>query len=458
MSVVVAVALNATNLTPREGMPIEAKPGQCFTKSFYPPQYTKTTKIKSTKKVIVNESSVKYEVIPAKYSIHKKKVRVSDGKEEVLSIPTVYKTIQERVLIEPKEKVWRRNNDIYSLKAFNSCVDSALKGGMDIRNATPGTCYYEHLKVEQPITVTSKILLSEATERFVVTPAKYKTVTQKIMTDSTSVELIPSAATYRKIKDKVVVEPARTEWKKTICGDRGCNQSEVICLTEVPKIYKEVTKKIVLTPSVAKKVKVTPVYKTLQVEKMVEPVKIKSIPIPAKYGTISYNKSQKLETFYWGDESTKDMPSRIRNECDKICLTETPAKYRTIKKRVVKIPASTKKVETEPQYTVVEIKKIEKEAAFKKVIIPAEYVTVVTERERTKGYSKWMPMICESNMTPSIVKKVQKALINEGFYRGDINGIWDLASKSAAREYQKSKGLAITSKLSIETMMALKIY
>lgn len=42
-----------------EEMPIAAKAGQCFTKAFYPPPYTKVTKVKSTKRVLLNEESVK---------------------------------------------------------------------------------------------------------------------------------------------------------------------------------------------------------------------------------------------------------------------------------------------------------------------------------------------------------------------------------------------------------------
>ncbi|CAA6820169.1 MAG: Reverse transcriptase [uncultured Sulfurovum sp.] len=457
-SVLTLVALDANSVTPKENMPIKAKPGQCFTKSFYPPQYTKTTKTKSTKKVIVNESSVKYEVIPAKYSIYEERVKISDGKEKILSTATEYKTIEQRILIQPKEQVWRQTNSIHAPKAFNSCVDSAIKSGMSIENVRPGTCYYEHLSIERPLTATAKILSTEATERFVATPAKYRTITKKIMTDSTSVKLLPSAATYKKVKDKVVVEPAHTEWKKTTCDNRGCNESEVVCLTEVPTTYKEVTKKIMLTPSVAKKVKVTPTYKTVQVEEIAQPATVRRVEIPAKYTTVNYTKKNQVENFYWDDESSKNMPSRIRSQCDKICLTETPARYKTVKKKVVLTPATTKKIKTKPQYTMVKIKKIEEEASFKKVVIPAEYITVVTEKERTKGYSKWMPMICESNITPNMVKKVQKALQLKGFYMGEVSGIWDLESKSAAREYQREKGLAITSKLSIETMTSLGIY
>jgi hypothetical protein len=224
ISTIFLITLNADT----EKMPMSAKAGQCFTKSFYPPEYTKNIKTKSTKRVLLNDASVKYEVIPAKYSWEKKRIKVSDGREKIVITPVVYKTIYERVLVEPSSTSWRQTLNKNSLKAFKSCVQSASSSGMDIANAREGTCFYEHYETEKYRTITSKILASESSERIVVTPAKYRTVSRKIITDSTAVQLIPSVAVYKKIKDKVVVEPARTEWKKTICNNKGCNQSEVV--------------------------------------------------------------------------------------------------------------------------------------------------------------------------------------------------------------------------------------
>ena len=161
---------------------------------------------------------------------------------------------------------------------------------------------------------------------------------------------------------------------------------------------------------------------------------------------------------YWTDASKKYASSRLKTQCNKICLTQTEAKYKTVSKQVLVSPASSKKVKTPEKYTIVKVKKIEQKAKYKKVVIPEEYITVITERERTKGYSKWMPMICEEMLTPKIIKKVQRALQFQGFYKGSINGIWNIESKLSARAYQKAKGLAVTSKLSIETMNALGIF
>jgi len=441
-----------------EKMPLNAKAGQCFTKSFYPPKYTKTVHVKSTKRALLNDASVRYEVIPAKFSWHEERVQISDEKEKIVVTPAVYKTIYKRILVKPSEKVWRRSLSLNSSKAFNSCVDSASNAGMDIFNAKVGTCFYEHYTPQKYRTVTEKILASEASERIIVTPAKYRVSSKKIITDSTTTKLLPSVAVYKKVKDKVAVEPAHTEWRKTTCQNRGCNQSEVVCLTEVPTKYQEVTKRVVLEPAVEKRVAVTPRYKTLQIEERISPAYENRIAIPARYQRIIKKEKIIDEKYFWSDASSKYASTRLKSQCNKICLTQTPAQYKKIAQKVVVTPASSKKIVIPKKYKSVKVKKIHQKASFKKVVIPAEYITVVTQRERTKGYAKWMPMVCESNMTPKIIKKVQKALELEGFYQGEIDGVWDIESKSSARAYQKSKGLGVTSKLSIETMEALGIF
>jgi len=440
-----------------ETMPYYAKPGQCFTKAFYPPEFKKTFKTTISKKVLIRKESIIQKVIPAKYEWIEKKIKISDGKEKIITTPAVYKTIYENVLVEPKEYIWRKGLTQNSPKALPSCVQSASNLGIDISMAKPNSCFYEHYIPAKYITTTEKILVAQPSKRLVVTPAKYKTYTKKVEIDNTKTKLIPIKAKYKKVKDKVVVSPARTEWKKTMCQNRGCNQSEVICLVEVPRKYKEITRKVLLQPSVGKKVAVSPKYKSVKVEEIIQPASIKEIPIPAKYKTITKKEKAKDAQYFWSDESQKNSSTRLVTQCDKICLVEKPAKYQKVAKRVLLTPASSKKIKTPPKYTIVKVKKIIEPAKFKKVVVPAEYKTVTVERERTKGYSKWTPVVCESNMTPTTIRKVQEALKRAGYYQGQINGIWDLESKNAVRAYQKANGLAVT-RLSIETMKSLGIY
>jgi len=78
----IAILLTLVN---GEEMPIMAKPGQCFTKAFFPPKELKTIRTTSTKKVIIRKSTLKYEVIPAKYKWYEKRVKISDGTEKTCS-------------------------------------------------------------------------------------------------------------------------------------------------------------------------------------------------------------------------------------------------------------------------------------------------------------------------------------------------------------------------------------
>ena len=458
MSIVLLLSLSLILTNALDEMPNSAKPGQCFTKAFYPPKYTKVTKIKSTKKVLLKDASVKYDVIPAKYSIYNEKVKISDGREKIISIPAVYKTVYEQVLIEPAKKIWRKNLNNSSPEAFNSCVQSALSSGMDVHNARVGTCFYEHFQAEKYVNISSKILACEARERIEIIPATYKTVVKKIVTDSTNRKLLPSVAIYKKVQDKIIVEPAKSEWKKTICGDKGCNQSEVVCLIEVPATYKSITKRIVLQPAIKKSLSVSPKVKMIKIEEMVSPARSRSIVIPPKYTTINQRIKSESSRYYWSDSSGKYAFSRMKNQCNKICLTKIPAQYKKVSKQVMVSPASTKKIRIPAKYTIVKMKRIEEKSSYKKIVIPAEYLTVLTERERTKGYAKWMPMICEDMLTVDIIRKVQRALAFNGFYKGAIDGVWSFELKSAVRAYQREKGLAITNKLSIETMKSLAIF
>jgi hypothetical protein len=457
ITIVILTVVDADSENKKEKMPIGAKPGQCFTKAFYPPEFTKTVKTTSTKKVLVRKESIAQKVIPAKYKWIEKKIKISDGKEKIVITPAVYKTVYEKILVEPAKYSWRKSLNPNAKEAFVSCVQAAQSSGIGISTAKAGSCFYEHYRAEKYVTTTQKILSAEASSRIISTPAKYKTYTKKIEIDGTKTKLIPIKAKYKHVKDKVIVAPARTEWRKTTCSNRGCNQSEVVCLIEVPRKYKEVTRKVLLQPSIAKKVAISPIYKSVKIEEMVQPATTKVVSIPAKYKTIVKKEKVKEAEYFWSDESAKDASTRITNQCNKICLVKRPAKYKKVAKRVVVTPASSKKIKTPPKYTMVKVKKIIKPASFKKVVVPAEYKTITVERERTKGFAKWIPIVCEGNMTPTTVRKVQEALKKAGFYKGEINGVWNLESKSATRAYQKANGLSVT-RLSIETMKSLGIY
>ena len=444
--VVTANAQSATDDLP------PAKPGQCFTKAFFPAKYATTTE-----RVLVSEATEKVQVIPAKYEYVTEKIKISDGTERVITEPAQYKTVYQKVLAKPAQQVWRTSLAKNAPEASKTCIQSAAAAGMNISGATPGTCFYEHYKPAKYVTTTQKVLASEASEKVVVVPAKYKTVTKRILVSEGTEKLVKQPAQYKTVREKVMVAPARTEWKKTKCEDRGCNQSEVICLVEIPATYKTITKQVVAKPAMTKRVKTPPVYKTVQVQELVAPATTKTIPVPATYKTVTQKKKVADGQYYWTDASGKNAPTRATNQCNKICLTVEPAQYKKVAKRVVAKPATTRKVTTPPKYTTVRVKKLVQPASEKRVTIPAKYKTVTKKKKIAEGYTKWVPVVCKSSMDSATIRRVQQALKSQGYYSGPIDGIWGSESRSATRAYQKAKGLPVAG-LSVATMESLGLY
>ena len=429
-----------------------AKPGQCFTKAFFPAKYATTTE-----KVLASEASEKVEVIPAKYGWATEKIKVSDGTQRVVTVPATYKTVYERVLSKPASQTWRTSLSPNAPEASNTCVQSAAAAGMNVSGATPGTCFYEHYRPAKYQTTTEKVLASEASERVQTIPAKYRTVTKRILVSEGTERLVTTPAQYKTVRERVLVSPARTEWKKTRCKDRGCNQSEVVCLVEVPPVYKTVTKKVVAKPASTRKVTTPPQYKTVNVQELVEPATTRTIPIPATYKTVTKKEKVQDATYFWTDASGKNARTRTTQQCNKICLTATPAVYHKVAKRVVAKPATTRTVTTPAKYTTVRIKKLITPASERRIPIPATYKTVTKTRKIADGYAKWVPIVCKSNMTRPTIQRVQQALKAAGYYHGPIDGVWGEASRSAVRAYQKAKGLPVAG-LSVATMESLGLY
>jgi len=387
LSLIVASMIATANASTMDGDDLPpAKPGQCFTKAFFPAKYTTVTE-----KVLVREPGEKIEVVPPKYGWTTQKIKISDGTERVVTTPPQYKTVYQKVLVKPAQTTWRTSLSPNAPEASDACVQSAAAAGMDISNARPGTCYYEHYIPEKYTTVTEKVLASEPSEKVVAVPAKYRTVTKKILVSEGTEKLITIPAQYKTVKQKVLIAPARTEWKKTRCEDRGCNQSEVVCLVEIPATYKTITKKVLVSPAKTKKVVTPPVYKTVRIQELVEPATTRTIPIPAKYKTVTQRKKVSDGKYTWSDASRKNAPTRATNQCNKICLTSTPAQYSKVAKLVVSKPAMTRKVTTPAKYTTVRVKKLIQPATTRTIPIPAVYKTVTKKKKIAEGYAKWVP-------------------------------------------------------------------
>jgi Putative peptidoglycan binding domain len=72
------------------------------------------------------------------------------------------------------------------------------------------------------------------------------------------------------------------------------------------------------------------------------------------------------------------------------------------------------------------------------------------------GFTEWIEVICDSEVTPKIIKKLQTALIEKGYYSGEVDGKISEDLNKALVAYQKQEGQAVGA-LSIESMKALRL-
>jgi hypothetical protein len=121
---------------------------------------------------------------------------------------------------------------------------------------------------------------------------------------------------------------------------------------------------------------------------------------------------------------------------------EIPAEYTTVKKRVVKTPTTTKKVAIPAEYKEVKVHKLVTPPTVKRTATPVEYQEVSHSKLVKEGRMEWRTVLCETNTTPDVVVRIQKALSAAGYNPGPADGVIGAGTHTALRQYQKAKGLA----------------
>jgi peptidoglycan hydrolase-like protein with peptidoglycan-binding domain len=67
-------------------------------------------------------------------------------------------------------------------------------------------------------------------------------------------------------------------------------------------------------------------------------------------------------------------------------------------------------------------------------------------------------VVCEDQIKDTKILSVQKALAQEGFDPGQIDGVYNESTQQALRAYQRAKGLPEGGGMTIETLEALGVY
>lgn len=430
-----------------------AKPGECYARVWIPATYRSVSE-----KMTATEASARIEVVPAVYEWATETVEVSGASSRLVTTPAVYGTESETILVSDASTTWRRALGKNAALAGSGLLEFARAHGADIDSATPGMCFHEHTIPATYTTKSDEVLVSEASESVAIVPATYQNVQKTITVQEASTRLVQIPATYKTVSEQVLVKAAHTIWKKGTGPIQRIDSTtgEIMCLVEVPAEYKTVTKQVVVTPASTKTIDIPAVTKTISVREQATAASENRTPIAAKYKTVSRRVKASDAGVVWHEIHNTDHPTSSRTG-QQVCLTEAPAVYKTVSKRVVKTAASSHEVSIPAVSKTVKVQRLVTPASERSIEIPATYKTVSRQELVKDGYMQWRSILCETNTTRSRISQIQRALKAQGYNPGSIDGVIGSATMRAVNAFQKSEGLPVDKYLNVETIKALGV-
>ena len=223
----------------------------------------------------------------------------------------------------------------------------------------------------------------------------------------------------------------------------------------VPERYQTATERV-LTRQASEKIELIPAkYETVEQKVLVKEATKTYEQVPAEYGWAEEKVLVEAAHTEW--KKGRGLIEKVDFATGEImCLVEVPARYETVRRQIVTKPASVRAVEIPAEYETIKVTKMVTPPQEKRIPIPEEYGTVTKKVKVADSCLDWRLVLCETNMTPEVIKKVQQALSNAGFNPGPIDGIYESDTRSAVVAYQKAKGLA-QGELTYETLESLGV-
>jgi len=429
----------------------DAKPGECYAKVITPPKFATRTE-----EVVVQDASERIDTIPAKFELAEQTVVVKEASRRISVTPAVFGEEFEKIEVRPAETSWVLSGS-GSAPASPGALEGIVRSGIELAGVAAGSCFREYYTQAEYKTETSRFLKREGSERIVVIPAQYETVDERVVVKEGFTRNVDVPATYRTESESVLVEPARSVWKKGRGPIEKIDNTtgEIMCLVEVPARYETLTKTVLDKPSSTKSVDVPSVYKTIKVRRLVKPASETREVIEPEYSNITTKTKVSDAGFFWlkkGESATDGSKASGRE----VCLVEQKAEFRTIKKTVVKQPATTTVVEIPAEYESVKVNRLLAPSSESRTPIPARTKTVTRQVQIEPSRLEWRQILCETNTTPKLITSIQRALKREGYDPGPIDGVIGQDTLDAIEEFQTKKNLD-RGGLTYETLKELKV-
>jgi hypothetical protein len=281
-------------------------------------------------------------------------------------------------------------------------------------NARAGECYARVWVPEVYETRMEEVLVHEAYEVVDVVPAQYETVEERVLVKEATTRLEVVPAQYETVLEEVLVKPAETRYEV------------------VPPAFAAVEEEILLKEAYTTwKIGRGPIERidTATGEIMCR------VDVPAEYTTV--------------EQTVVATPVAVRE-------VEAPAEYITVEKQIVVEPARTVEVKVPAEYRTVEVQQQVTPAREVRTEVPAQYDRVARTVKVSDGRLEWRTILCETNTTPDVIRRLQTALRDAGYRAGPIDGSLGQMTLQAVESFQQDHDLP-TGQLTMETLYELGV-
>lgn len=430
-----------------------AEAGECYAKVAVPAVY-KTEPVST----LLKEATERIEILPAKYADSQETVKIKESYSVLKPVPPIFDVVEEKVMISPASRGWVRDSLRGEVPVSSGMVSDIKASGIKVDDAQPGQCYYEYYTTDQYKTVEQNVLVSQAYDKLEAIPARFSKSAKQVMVKAASQRLVEVPAVFKTVKEEVLVEPAHSEWKK----GRGLIEKidnttgEIMCLVNVPAKYKTIEKQVVKSQPLTTKVLVPAVFKAVAVESLAADAKEARTKVPAKFETVKRQEKVSDGKIAWSASKSADSSVYGKLTGNAVCLKETPAKFKTVERRIVKSPARFLTQEVPAKTTSVKVEKLVSDATQRKIKVPAVTDTLVRRVKVSDARMEWRSVLCETNVTPGIVEQIQTALNSRGYSAGKVDGKLGRGTLSAMEKFQEDENLA-TGGMTYSTIKALGI-
>ncbi len=277
---------------------------------------------------------------------------------------------------------------------MGTAAEDRVDATATLPDAKPGECYAKVIVPAQFEVKPEKVLIRPETETVEIIAATYDVQEKQVLIKEAAKKLVAVPAKYKFANEEIEISPARNEWVTNL-GRRGIPASPALlaaaktngielenttvgqCFAEYYISSKFETKeKEVLVKEAAEDIKITLAQfdKVDTVETIKEASK-KKVLIKAEYEVIEEKIEIEPAKAVWKKGSGP--VSRIDNSTgDIMCLVQVPAKYKIIKKTVLKTAAKIDSVEIPAITKAFAVSKLVSDATADKIKVAAVYKKV----------------------------------------------------------------------------------